>query len=169
MPRPTQAKCLHCSQLSVSQAQQLHGESGDDCWNPKRCHRRRSHYRHRIESNAKRRGKRSPSRRQELTVSETDKIAVPVEFPVIGLLYLYREARKDAHLHAVAVTVWRGSDKLAETEPIHCMGMTNGQVKSYLQKVLVTLKERYGITEFESPIRLEPCECPIAPCPLKAK
>jgi hypothetical protein len=49
------------------------------------------------------------------------------------------------------------------------MGMTNGQVKSYLQKVLVTLKERYGITEFEPPIRLGPCECPIAPCPLKAK
>ncbi|WP_255801645.1 hypothetical protein [Acaryochloris sp. 'Moss Beach'] len=35
--------------------------------------------------------------------------------------------------------------------------------------MLKVLRDRFGITEFEPPIRMEPTECEIAECPLKDK
>lgn len=143
---------------------ELHGETGDGCWNPKVCHRRRSHYRNRAEVNAKRRGQRV-QRLAELPKVEIVDVAAQV--PPVALLYLYRDKPKDAHLHAVAITVWQGDRKLAETQPIHCIGMTNRQVNQYLRQVLGKLEQQYGIRQFEPEIRMEPIECPIDPCPLK--
>jgi hypothetical protein len=54
-------------------------------------------------------------------------------------------------------------------EPVHCLGMTNRQVNLYLREVLNVLGDRYGITEFEPPIRMEPNECPMVACPLKER
>jgi hypothetical protein len=92
---------------------------------------------------------------------------VPKVQPV-ALLYLYREARKDAHLHAIAVTIWQGDTKLEEISATHCFGMTNSQVRQYLQTVLQDLHQRYSIKTFEPEIRFEPSFCPIQPCPLKS-
>ena len=39
------------------------------------------------------------------------------------------------------------------------MGMTNTQVRNYLKEVLKVLHDRFGITEFEPSIRMEPSEC----------
>jgi hypothetical protein len=97
----------------------------------------------------------------------TDQIFVPVQAPPVALLYLFREDRQDAHLHAIAVAIWQGNRKLAEVQPVHCMGMTNRQVNEYLRNVLGVVGEKYGITEFEPPIRMEPMECPMQDCPLK--
>lgn len=95
--------------------------------------------------------------------------SIPIQVPPVALLYLYKEKPKDAHLHALAISVWQGSEKLAEIEAVHCMGMTNTGINVYLKKVLRKLNKKYGITEFEPPIRLEPSECAIAECPLKDK
>jgi hypothetical protein len=100
----------------------------------------------------------------EISVETID---VAAKAPPVALLYLYRDKPKDAHLHAVAVTIWQGDRKLAETKPVHCIGMTNRQVNQYLREVLGTLEQQYGIRQFEPEIRLEPLECPIDPCPLK--
>ena len=94
-------------------------------------------------------------------------IEIAIAAPPVAMLYLYREGHKDAHLHAVAVTVWQGHERLIEVAPVHCMGMTNRQVKLYLRNVLTVLEERFRITEFEPPVRVEPQECPIVPCPLR--
>ncbi|HEY9642634.1 MAG TPA: hypothetical protein V6C57_19260 [Coleofasciculaceae cyanobacterium] len=169
MPRKIQPKCLECSRLSAQAAQQLHGEQGDGCWNAKICPRRRSHYRHRAEKNAQRRGQRAVAKTTKMGRAAVETIIVPVQLSPVALIYLYREARKDAHLHAIALTVWRGEEKLAEVKPIHCLGMTNSQVNRYLREALKVLNQRYGITEFEPEIRLEPLECPIDPCPLKTR
>ena len=32
-------KCKKCAMLSAAQAQELHGNDGDRCWNPNVCHR----------------------------------------------------------------------------------------------------------------------------------
>jgi hypothetical protein len=166
MPRRIQPKCLACSRLSAIDAQQLHGSDGDGCWNPKICPRRRSHYRNRAENNAKRRGQRASTKADSSPVAT---ITVAVKLSPVALIYLYREPRKDAHLHAVAVTLWQGNQKLAEIQPIHCMGMTNRQVNQYLRDILQVLNQQYGITEFEPEIRMEPSECPLMPCPLKQR
>jgi hypothetical protein len=165
MPRKIDPKCLACSQLSRQEAIHQHGEQGDGCFVPNRCDRRRSHYRHRRDNNTKRRGEYAKIK----PTSGVETISVAPPLVPVALVYLYRAARKDAHLHAIAVSVWQGDQKLLEVQPIHCMGMTNRQVNQYLRQILTVLGERYKITEFEPEIRMEPMECPIQPCPLKER
>jgi hypothetical protein len=101
-------------------------------------------------------------------VEVSDRIFIPVKAPPVALLYLFRENRQDAHLHAISAAVWQGNQKLAEIEPVHCLGMTNRQVNEYLRNVLAVVGDRFGITEFEPPICMELMECPMQDCPLKS-
>ena len=94
-------------------------------------------------------------------------LTVGADVPPVAYLYLYRDRPKDSPLHAIAMSVWRGSEKILEVAPMHCAGLRNRQIQAHLQKVLGQLQERYGITKFEPPVRLSPSECPIEPCPLK--
>lgn len=168
MARPVQQKCLDCSRLSQSKAIALHGSgTKTNCWNAKTCPRRRSHYRHRMENNAKQRGGYRALKTAGQAVEVGESIFVPVQAPPVALLYLFRENRQDAHLHAIAAAVWQGNQKLAEVAPVHCLGMTNRQVNEFLRNVLEVVGEKFGITEFEPPIRMEPMECPMSSCPLK--
>lgn len=166
MARPVNEKCWHCSQLSVETARELHGEANDGCWNEKTCHRKRSHYRNRADNNQKRKGQYVSIKAQRKAAIRSEIAAKPKTMPV-ALLYLYRDFRKDAHLHAMAIAIWQGDTKLEEIPATHCMGMTNAQVRKYLETVLHDLNQRYGIKNFEPEIRYDPCFCPIHPCPLK--
>ena len=167
MARHIDPKCLECIDYSRSEAKRIHGPHGDDCWQDNTCDSKRSHYRNRKKNNAIRRGERADQKVEQTEIKTTEIFSIPVQAPPVALLYLYREKRQDSHLHALAVSVWQGSEKLAEIEAIHCMGMTNTQVRNYLNEVLKVLRDRFGITEFEPAIRMEPSECEIAECPLK--
>lgn len=169
MPRRIDSKCLNCAQLSVAEARQQHGPVGDNCWTESRCHRKRSHYRHRRDNNASRRSQYQQVRQQQQAVTSTATLEVSLDFKPVAYLYLYRQKRQDAPLHAIAVSVWQGDQQILEVKPIHCAGMRNQQIQSYLMEVLKTLKQQFSITKFEPEIRLEPTECPIRPCPLKPK
>lgn len=170
MGRPINKLCLECSKLSQKDAITLHGpETATACWNPKRCPRKRSHYRHHKDNIERLRAQYRGKKAKTTPAKTTETLSIPVQAPPVALLYLYKEKPKDAHLHAIAISIWQGSEKLAEIEAIHCMGMTNTQVNRYLKEVLKVLRERYDITEFEPPIRMEPSECEIVDCPLKDK
>lgn len=172
MPRRINKKCVECAQLNAEQAQLLHGKDGDGCWNEKRCPRKRSHYRHRRELNEKRRleyqhqvsGIAAEEKPVETVSLEAAKNATPY-----ATLYIWREKRKDAPLHAISASVFAGGSKVLEIEPIHCAGFRRRQLENYIQKkVMPYLKARYGITVFSDQIRLEPIECAIEGCPLRA-
>jgi hypothetical protein len=165
MARAFNPICWQCSQMPIDTARQLHGESGDGCWDEKICHRRRSHYRNRADNNQKRKATYTPV--EKAPDRPPSKIQAKLQAPPIALLYLYREARKDAHLHAIGISVWQGDQKLEEIPAMHCMGMTNGQIRKYLQEVLQELSQLYNIKNFEPEIRYDPGFCPIQPCPLK--
>ena len=170
MAKPVQQKCLDCSRLSAAQVIEKYGPgTKTGCWNPKTCPRRRSHYRHRLENNAKQRGEYRAAKTVGQSVEVSEEIFVPVQAPPVALLYLFRENRQDAHLHAISVAVWQGNQKLAEVAPVHCLGMTNRGVNEYLRNVLRVVGDKFGITEFEPPIRMEPMECPLQDCPLKTE
>ena len=159
MARRVNKKCLYCAGLDIEMAREIHGDSGDGCWNPKICHRRRSHYRHRAENNAKR---RQAGKSEEIP----QLISVTVEQPIIAMVTLYKEERKDAPLHAVSASVWQGDRQLAVVEAVHCLGWTPKQVRSYLERVLVKLNESYGIDNFAQMLNKQPHECPIEACRL---
>ena len=61
-------KCKKCAMLSAAQAQELHGEFGDRCWNPNVCYSRRSYARHRDRRNLIRSRNRSDAD-QDLVVN----------------------------------------------------------------------------------------------------
>ncbi|MEM6839734.1 MAG: hypothetical protein AAF609_23220 [Cyanobacteria bacterium P01_C01_bin.120] len=169
MPRRIDPKCLDCAQLSVAQAREQHGPAGDDCWTESRCHRKRSHYRNRRDNNASRRSQYQQVRQQQIAATAPETLEVSLNFKPVAYLYLYRQKRQDAPLHAIAVSVWQGDQQVLQVKPIHCAGMRNQQIQGYLTDVLKALKEQFGITKFEPEVRLEPTECPISPCPLKPK
>ena len=97
---------------------------------------------------------------------ETVSLPVAEESAPYANLYIWREKRKDAPIHAIAaICVSRGS-KVLEVAPIHCAGYRKRQLEQYVQKkVMPYLNARYGITFFADEIRLEPIECPIEGCP----
>lgn len=145
----------------------MHGDQGDGCWEESRCHRRRSHYRHRRDNNASRRGTYRQSVQENQADQAPETVSIAIALKPVAYLYLYRQKRQDAPLHALSVSVWKGEQHLLDVTPIHCAGMRNQKIQEYLTDVLKTLQERYGITKFEPEIRLEPTECPIKNCPLK--
>lgn len=167
MPRYIDPKCLECVQLATAEARQVHGPEGDGCWCEQRCHRRRSHYRNRRHINAERRSLYHQTVATKQAATAPGGITVPVTLKPVAYLYLYRQKRQDAPLHAIAVSVWQSDQCLSEVTPIHCAGMRNQQIQAYLMEVLSSLRQQYGITKFEPDVRLEPAECPIANCPLK--
>ncbi|MGB7251252.1 MAG: hypothetical protein WBC73_20120 [Phormidesmis sp.] len=169
MARRITKKCVECAQLSAADAQGLHGKDGDGCWHDKRCHSKRSYYRHRRELNEKRRS----LYRQQISAGEpagnqveTVSLSVSEASAPYANLYIWREKRKDAPIHAIAASVFQDGSKVLEVAPIHCAGYRKRQLEQYVQKkVMPYLKARFGITFFADEIRLEPIECPIAECP----
>ena len=168
MPRRANKKCVECSLLSAARAQQLHEKKGDGCWHDKRCPSKRCYYRNRQQLNEKRR-----LQYQQLLPDGTGKELVQtVALPVAGIaapyanLYIWREKRKDAPIHAITASVFQDGAKVLEVAPIHCAGYRKRQLEKYVQKdVMSYLNARFGVTFFADEIRLEPMECPIAGCP----
>ncbi len=169
MARRVSKKCVECAQLSAAQVQQLHGKTGDGCWHDKRCPSKRSYYRNRQRLNEQRR----LHYQQQVSDVVFDKGRVEtVSLPVAetsapyAVLYIWREKRRDAPIHAIAASVFQDGSKVLEVAPIHCAGYRKRQLEKYVQQdVMGYLNARYGITFFADEIRLEPIECPIAECP----
>ena len=106
-------KCLKCIDYSRSEAKRIHGPQGDGCWQDNTCDSKRSHYRNRKENNANRRGVRADQKAEQTEVETTETLSIPVQAPPVALIYLYREKRQDAHLHAMAVSVWQGQREVS--------------------------------------------------------
>ena len=157
--------------MSSADAQQLHGKKGDGCWHDKRCPSKRSYYRNRQRLNEQRRLQYQQQVAGAGGASDggqVEKVSLPVAEASVPYanLYIWREKRKDAPIHAIAVTVFQDGSKVLEVAPIHCSGYRKRQIQKYVHKdVMGYLKARFGITFFADEIRLEPIECPIAGCP----
>ena len=169
MPRRVNKNCVACAQLSANEARQVHGPKGDGCWNENRCPRRRSHYRNRQQVNESRRvqyRQQTPVKEQASSLVETVSLPVAEDSVPYANLYIWREKRKDAPIHAIAASVFQDGSKVLEVEPIHCAGYRRRQLEKYVQKdIMGYLTARFGITFFAEEIRLEPIECRIEGCP----
>ncbi|MDX2243079.1 MAG: hypothetical protein NW224_20555 [Leptolyngbyaceae cyanobacterium bins.302] len=177
MARPDQEKCRLCSKLDSQEAQQRHGPNGDGCWNPKVCHNRRSYYRHRGVRNyirkQRRRGQFANLPSVETDAAPATRVAtLEVLAPAVpaAVVHWYR-VTKDSPLHALGAELWIGNDRVAKVEPVHCLGLTELQVKTLLVRILDVFSQHSGIKveRFRSSVELHPQNCPIRPCPLYPK
>lgn len=175
MPRPSQEKCRLCSKLSAVQAQERHGAEGDGCWDSNRCHDRRSYYRHRSIKNYNRKARRQTEQEQGLQQTEGDggspsrvtTIKIPAPAIPAAIAYWYRET-KNSPLHALGAELWIGNDRVAKIEPVHCLGLTEIQIKTLLLRILEGFSQHCGskVERFRSSVELNPLNCPIRPCML---
>jgi hypothetical protein len=71
-------------------------------------------------------------------------------------------------LHALGAELWLGNDRVAKIEPVHCLGLTEAQVKTLLVRILEAFSQHRGIPveRFRASVELHPQNCPIRPCPL---
>ncbi len=173
MARPDREKCRLCSKLSSQEAQQHHGSNGDGCWDPKYCHNRRSYYRHRgMRNQLRKQRQREGQAKQASSGPEATSVRVAtlkVLAPAVpaAVVHWYRTTR-DSPLHALGAEFWMGDDRIARVEPVHCLGLTELQVKTLLLQILHTFSQHSGIevNRFRSSVELHPHNCPIRPCPL---
>ena len=174
MARPDQEKCRLCSKLDSQEAQQRHGSDGDGCWNPKVCHNRRSYYRHRGVRNhvrkQRRRGQQTEPLSSEPGISGVVRVTtLEVLAPAVpaAVVHWYRMT-KDSPLHALGAELWMGNDRVAQVEPVHCLGLTELQIKTLLVRILDVFSQHSGIKveRFRSSVELHPHNCPIRPCPV---
>ena len=169
MARKIDKKCVECAQLTAGQARALHGPKQDNCWKEKTCHSKRSTYRNRLRRNEQRRLKYRQQVAGEASDDErVETVSLPVAEDTIPYanLYIWREKRKDAPIHAIAASVFQDGAKVLEVTPIHCAGYRRRQLENYVQRDIMSyLNARFGITFFAEEIRLEPVECQIEGCP----
>jgi hypothetical protein len=175
MARPDQEKCRLCSKLTAQEAQQKHGADGDGCWDARYCHNRRSYYRHRGVRNHVRKQRRRGRQMEQQDISEAEVagsgrvVTLEIPAPAIpaAIVHWYR-VTKDSPLHALGAELWVGNDRVAKIEPVHCLGLTELQVKTLLVRILDVFSQHSGIKveRFRSSVELHPHNCPIRPCPL---
>ncbi len=151
MPKPLNSKCQLCSKLSTTQAKELHGPEGDNCWNPKVCHNRRSFYRSKT----------------EVAPTDIDTIAVEPPQTYFAVLYLYKDLG-DRPLHALGADLWHGQQPVCRLEPIHCFGLTASKIKIYTEQVLQAFSKKYQVNlyQYKEMFEISPLQCPVRPCPL---
>lgn len=173
MARRVNKKCLKCSVLDVEEARRLHGPDGDGCWDDLKCHKRRSHYRHRSDRNFKR--ALSRQLQQKVDTPETLQLSADLSestyFPLL-ILYTDRPLRRKEKvlLHALAAELWFGTDQRAKIEPVHCIALSQEQVGQLTQQILKKFSEYCDtgekFTVFSEIIYRDMQHCPIRPCPL---
>jgi hypothetical protein len=146
--------------LTADIAKSIHGVDGDNCWNPDVCYSRRSHARHRDRRNQARALKRSSSVATNISINIEEYADT-----VFAVLIVYRPPGADTPVHAISADIWKGQEKIATVQAIHCVGMVRSQILGYVKKMLEVLGSNYGIKKFATLERLDPDRCPIRPCP----
>ncbi|PSP36558.1 MAG: hypothetical protein BRC57_01220, partial [Cyanobacteria bacterium QS_8_48_54] len=62
-----------------------------------------------------------------------------------AVLHLYRPRVGDP-LHAVGAELWVEQKKVAAIEPVHTLGMSGSQVKTYLKQILQSFSQELGVS-----------------------
>ena len=117
-------------------------QTGTDAGIRSVCHNRRSYYRHRGVRNhvrkQRRRGQQPEQAPSEPEVSTSVRVTtLKILAPAVpaAVVHWYR-ITKDSPLHALGAELWMGNDRVAKIEPVHCLGLTELQVKTLLVRIL---------------------------------
>lgn len=157
MARPINQKCRDCSLEEIAEAKLK------SCWRDATCHSKRSHYRDRRSRNSKRRGS------GETPVVPQKIQTIKVEMPQILAAELFLYESPNSAVHALEAVLWSGGTPLMRIAPEHCLGITQGALKSLSEQILSTFSERSGaeIGQWRAiqKIKVEG-KCPVPNCPL---
>jgi hypothetical protein len=170
MPKKTGHNCAQCSKLGNTEAQ------AKPCWDGEICPNRRYYHRHKQRISLERKVARSARfegdafavEQAEEMRQRSRTISIDPPVGITASIIFYRE-RRDAPVHAISAEVWQGGQgKVLSVEPMHCMGLSSGQVVELMTNILRSCSSDLGVelTKFAHRIELHPSQCPISPCPL---
>jgi len=171
MARPAKETCRLCSKLTPQEARLKHGAEGDGCWDDKHCHNRRSYYLNRPVRNYNRKQRRHQQQVQQQSALDLNSQVVTLDIPTPAIpaviAHWYRET-KNSPLHALGAELWIGNHRVAKIQPVHCLGLTEIQIKTLLLRILDGFSNHCGlkVDRFRSSVELHPLNCPLRPCSL---
>lgn len=167
MPRSIQQKCLECAFLSMEEVHGLHGQQGDGCWEPSLCRSKRSVYRNRDRTLKKRREKYVETVGAQIGLADQEIEALKVSRHALYVT-MYQDEGHQGEPHAIEARVWIENEIVAFSEPRHCFGMTQDDLRKYVLHFKHRLQTESQITINTQTkfINLPTAQCPIRPCPL---
>jgi hypothetical protein len=71
-------------------------------------------------------------------------------------LIVYRAARYNAPIDAIAAEVRQGKTKLAVVQPVYCLGLLPKQIEAYIEAMRLLLQQDYDITYFSGMVQQLP-------------
>lgn len=94
-------------------------------------------------------------------------LEIPAPAIPAAIAHWYRET-KSSPLHALGAELWIGNDRVAKIEAVHCLGLTEMQIKTLLVRILDGFSQHCGmkVERFRSSVELHPLNCPLRPCPI---
>ncbi len=160
MPRSLPHNCDACSKLSAPQARLKH------CWEDKRCPDRRSYHRKKGTTAIRRK-----EQRQNLsinTISGVDGKPFDLDIPDIYAAELCLWVnRSNNTIHAIGARLYCGSVMTDRTQVIHCLGLTNAQVKQVGRSILLAMSAQHGnvpLPKFRVVKEFDASLCPLTDC-----
>ena len=160
MPTKLPHNCAACSKLSADQARQK------NCWDDNRCPDRRSYHRTKAATAIRRK-----ERRQNAAISQGLGSATEPTDPIVPNIYaaelcLWINLSNNT-IHAIGARLYCGGVLTDRIEAIHCLGLTEAQLKQAGRNILLALSAQHDgialakfrvIKEFDSTL------CPLTDC-----
>ena len=160
MPTKLPHNCAACSKLSAAQARQK------NCWDDNRCPDRRSYHRTKAATAIRRK-----ERRQNAAISHELGSATEPTDPIVPNIYaaelcLWINLSNNT-IHAIGARLYCGGVLTDRIEAIHCLGLTEAQLKQAGRNILLALSAQHDgialakfrvIKEFDSTL------CPLTDC-----
>jgi hypothetical protein len=82
-------------------------------------------------------------------------------------LYLYLSP--NGAIHVLEAVLWQGNEPICRVAPEHCLGLSQGAIKSLSEKILAdfSLQSGTAISQWRAIQKLKVAErCPVPNCPL---
>ncbi len=168
MPKNTGHNCDACSKLSAPQARQK------NCWEDKRCPDRRSYHRKKATTAIRRKEQRQNAAIETITFGRlnanvgADGQPFNLDVPDVYAAELCLWINRSNHtLHAIGARLYCGSVMTDRTQVIHCLGLTNTQVKQVGRSILLAMSATHGnvpLHKFRAVKEFDASLCPLADC-----
>jgi hypothetical protein len=160
MPTKLPHNCAACSKLSADRARQK------NCWDDNRCPDRRSYHRTKAATAIRRK-----ERRQNAAISQELGAVGSVAEPIVPNVYAAELClwvnRSNNTIHAIGARLYCGSVLTDKIEAIHCLGLTEAQLKATGRNILSALSAQHdgiALAKFRAIREFDSTVCPLTDC-----
>jgi hypothetical protein len=160
MPTKLPHNCEACSKLSAPQARQK------NCWSDSRCPDRRSYHRKKATTAIRRKAQRQNSAIDTISGADGQPFDLTIPDIYAAELCLWIN-RSNNTIHAIGARLYCGGVMTDRTQVIHCLGLTNAQLKQVGRSILLAMSAQHGnvpLPKFRAVKEFDASLCPLTDC-----